>query len=76
MKGFVATVLTLTAFAGVAQAQGDTPTAIWSAIGNTAAVDQGDLSIYQFHDTGSVAIRESVSTGTLDLHYNNVPGYS
>jgi hypothetical protein len=73
MKCFVAIVLSLTALAGAAQAQGPTPTAIWNAIGNTAAVDEGDLSIYQFHDTGSVAIRESVSTGTLDLHYN-VPG--
>ena len=69
MKGFGAVALMLLAFTGDALAQAF-PSAVWNAIANTGAVDEGDLSIYQFHDTGSVAIRSSVSSGTLDLHYN------
>ena len=42
---------------------------IWSAAGVTGIVDEADLGIHSFNSTGSVAIRSSVSSGTLDIRF-------
>jgi len=42
---------------------------IWSAAGNTGTVDEAGLSIHQFNSTGSVSIKSTVATGTLDIRY-------
>src|SRR5438045_1873842 len=57
----------LLAFAAVAavSAQAD----IWSAAGFTGIVDEADLNIHQFNSTGSVSIKSSVSSGTLDIRF-------
>ena len=70
MKAFSAIALMLIGVADVAHAQAPVPGGVWNAIGNAGAVDEADLSIYQFHATGSVAIKSSVASATLDLHYN------
>lgn len=51
------------AWAPVASAQ------IWSAAGVTGAVDEADTSIYRFNDTGSVSIKSSVASGTLNVRF-------
>lgn len=51
------------AWAPVASAQ------IWSAAGVTGIVDEGDLNIHSFNGTGSVSIKSSVASGTLDIRY-------
>ena len=51
------------AWASVASAQ------IWSAAGATGAVDEADTKIHLFNSTGSVSIRRSVASGTLDIRY-------
>jgi hypothetical protein len=42
---------------------------IWSAAGVTGIVDEADLSIHQFNSTGSVSIKSSVASGTLDIRF-------
>jgi hypothetical protein len=42
---------------------------IWSAPGLTGTVDEEDTSIYRFNDTGSVSIKGSVASGTLNIRY-------
>jgi hypothetical protein len=44
-------------------------TRIWSAAGVTGSVDDADLGIHSFNSTGSVAIKASVSSATLDIRY-------
>jgi hypothetical protein len=41
----------------------------WSAAGLTGIVDEADLSIHRFNDTGSVSIKSSVASGTLNLRF-------
>jgi len=54
---------TVLAWAPVASAQ------IWSAAGISGIVDEANLNMYQFNTTGSVSIKSSVSSGTLNLRY-------
>ena len=42
---------------------------VWSAAGVTGVVDEADRSMVQFNSTGSVSIKSSVTSGTLDLRY-------
>jgi hypothetical protein len=42
---------------------------IWSAAGVTAIVDEEDLNIHRFNSTGSVSIKPTVTSGTLDLRF-------
>src|SRR4051812_49035734 len=42
---------------------------IWSAAGISGIVDDADLDISQLNTTGSVSIKTSVSSGTLDIRY-------
>ncbi len=42
---------------------------IWSAAGVTGIVDEADLNIHQFNSTGSVSIKSSVTSGTLDIRF-------
>jgi hypothetical protein len=51
------------AWASVASAQG------WAAAGATGAVDESGRSMYVFGSNGAVAIRSSVTRGTLTLRY-------
>jgi hypothetical protein len=46
------------------------PASIWTQLANTGEVDEADLSVFQFHDTGSVAIKSGVSNTTLDIRYS------
>ena len=46
------------------------PASIWTQLANTGEVDEADLSIFQFHDTGSVAIKSGLSSATLDIRYS------
>ena len=59
----VASVLFVLASAPPASAQ------IWSAAGVTAIVDEEDLNIHRFNSTGSVSMRSSLASGTLDLRF-------
>lgn len=43
---------------------------VWTAVGNTGAVDETGRSIYVFNTSGSVAIQPSVSNATLEIRYN------
>jgi hypothetical protein len=45
----------------------------WSAAGATGAVDESDRSMYVFGSNGAVAIRSSVTRGTLDIRYPVLP---
>lgn len=42
---------------------------IWSAAGVTGIVDEADKDMHQFNTTGSVSIKYSIPSGTLDLRY-------
>jgi hypothetical protein len=42
---------------------------IWSAAGVTGVVDEAGLNIYKFNSTGSVSIKSSVASGTLEIRY-------
>lgn len=42
---------------------------IWSAAGVTGIVDETDLNIHRFNGTGSVSIKPSVTSGTLDIRF-------
>jgi hypothetical protein len=53
------------AWAPVSSAQN----ANWSAAGATGAVDEADLSMYRFNDTGSISIKSSVARGTLNVRF-------
>jgi hypothetical protein len=53
------------AWAAVAGAQAG----IWSAAGITGIVDEESLKIHKFNSTGSVSIKSSVTSGTLDIRY-------
>jgi hypothetical protein len=57
------------ASAPVAFAQQPIPVGTWSAPGLTGSVDEADLSIHRFNDTGSVSIKSGVASGTLNLRY-------
>jgi hypothetical protein len=59
---FVSAVIVLT-WAPVASAQ------LRSAAGIDGNVDEEDLSIYRFNDTGSVSIKSSVTRGTLNIRF-------
>jgi hypothetical protein len=59
---FVSAVIVLT-WAPVASAQ------LRSAAGIDGNVDEEDLSIYRFNDTGSVSIKSSVARGTLNVRF-------
>ena len=56
------------AWAPVAPAQ--SPEDIWSAAGVTGIVDEADQNIHQFNTTGSVSIKSSVASGTLDIRFH------
>jgi hypothetical protein len=58
------------ALSAAAFAQSPIHPAIWNAIGNTGVVDEADTSIYVFNSTGSVAIKGTLSSATLDIRYN------
>lgn len=59
---FVSAVIVF-AWAPVASAQ------IWSAAGVTGIVDDADDTIHSFNTTGSVSIKSSVASGTLDIRF-------
>jgi hypothetical protein len=42
---------------------------IWSAAGVTGMVDEADGNIHSFNSTGSVSIKSSVASGTLDIRF-------
>jgi hypothetical protein len=42
---------------------------IWSAAAITGAIDEAGLNIYKFNSTGSVSIKSSVASGTLEIRY-------
>src|SRR4051812_21822483 len=44
-------------------------TRIWSAAGVTGIVDEADVNIHSFNNTGSVSIKPAVAAGTLDIRY-------
>jgi hypothetical protein len=69
MKGCAAVALLFIAIADVAVAQ-VTHGSVWNAIGKTGSIDEADLSIYEIHDTGSLTIKRSVTSATLDVTYN------
>jgi hypothetical protein len=46
-----------------------TPADIWSAAGVTATIDEADLNIHQFNTAGSISIKSSVASGTLDIRF-------
>ena len=46
------------------------PTRVWTAIATTGTVDESDTGIYEFHDTGAVALRPNTVSGTLDIRFN------
>jgi hypothetical protein len=48
--------------------QSSTPP-IWTTIAATGIVDEADIGIHVFNNTGTVSIREAVSSATLDLRY-------
>jgi hypothetical protein len=53
-----------------ATAAAQQPASIWTQLANTGEVDEADASIYQFHDTGAVAIKSGVTNATLDIRYS------
>ena len=42
---------------------------VWTAAGITGIVDEADTSMHVFNNTGSVAIKSSVASGTLDIRF-------
>jgi hypothetical protein len=42
---------------------------IWSAAGVTGIVDEADLNMHTFNTSGSVSIKSSVASGTLDIRF-------
>lgn len=42
---------------------------VWSAAGVTGIVDEADLNTHAFNSTGSVSIKSSVASGTLDIRF-------
>jgi hypothetical protein len=58
--------LVVLACASVASAQ---VVDVWSAAGVTGVVDEADLNIHAFNSTGSVSIKSSVTSGTLDIRF-------
>jgi hypothetical protein len=42
---------------------------IWSAAGISGIVDEADTGMYMFNATGSVSIKSSVASGTLDIRF-------
>ena len=58
--------LVVLACASVASAQ---VVDVWSAAGVTGVVDEADLHIHAFNSTGSVSIKSSVTSGTLDIRF-------
>jgi hypothetical protein len=50
---------------------------IWSAAGVTGIVDEADRNIHSYNSTGSVSIRSSVASGTLDIRFpaQTVPNF-
>ncbi len=43
---------------------------VWSAAGVTGTVDEVGLSMFQANSSGSVSIKSSVASGTLEIRYN------
>jgi hypothetical protein len=65
-SSFISAILVVAwALAASAQVSAD----IWSAAGVTGIVDEADLNIHQFNSTGSVSIKSSVASGTLDIRF-------
>jgi hypothetical protein len=65
-SSFISAVIILV-WAPAASAQ--VPADIWSAAGVTGTIDEADLNIHQFNSTGSVSIKSSVGSGTLDIRF-------
>ena len=63
---FISAVIVL-AWAPAASMQ--VPADIWSAAAVTGTVDEADLNIHQYNTTGSVSIKSSVNSGTLDIRF-------
>jgi hypothetical protein len=74
-SSFISATIVL-AWALIASAQ--VPADIWSAAGVTGTIDEADLNIYQFNSTGSVSIKSSVPSGTLDIRFpvHTMPNHS
>jgi hypothetical protein len=62
LLSFISAV-TVMAWASVASAQ------IWTTAGITGIVDEADGNIHSFNSTGSVSIKSSVASGTLDIRF-------
>jgi hypothetical protein len=58
------------ALAATAAAQQTFEQQTWSAAAVTGTVDEAGLSMFQANSTGSVSIKSSVASGTLEIRYN------
>jgi hypothetical protein len=67
LPSFISAVLVL-ACAPAAFAQGFFPS-VWTAAGVTGIVDEADTTIHVFNNTGSVSIKSTVASGTLDIRF-------
>jgi hypothetical protein len=65
-SSFISAVIVL-AWAPAASMQ--VPADIWSAAAVTGIIDEADLNIHQFNSTGSVSLKYSVPSGTLDIRF-------
>jgi hypothetical protein len=61
--------LTVAAVVAASAAVAAQESSIWSAAGVTGIVDESGLNIHQFNNTGSVAIKSSVTSGTVDIRF-------
>ena len=67
LTSLISAVVVLACASG-ASAQGFLPS-VWTAAGVTGIVDEADSTIYMFNNTGSVSIKSSVASGTLDIRF-------
>jgi hypothetical protein len=67
LPSFISAVFVLACAPG-AFAQGFLPS-VWTAAGVTGIVDEGSTSIYVFNNTGSVSIKGTVASGTLQIRF-------
>ncbi len=67
LSSFITVVFVL-ACAPAALAQGFLPS-VWTVPGVTGIVDDEDTAIYVFNNTGSVSIKSTVASGTLDIRF-------
>jgi hypothetical protein len=68
LTSFISAVLALACASAVSAQQGFFPS-VWTAAGVTGIVDEADTNIYVFNSTGSVSIKKSVASGTLDIRF-------